>query len=437
MPATGIHCMLIGALLVSYLLAVLLFFLMCRPIGLFTYQTFTFAPGILVIWPLSLLGFVISSSGTSLGYTDFRLNPNTYAFLILFNLIQMLASMWAMTLGYRWRLSRPIGSYIYIDTRSRGFNLTMAFFFLLTLTIFVYLHARFHFAYISNPRGLYEVTRQGFGHFYFIMATSMKLCFVMLLFSKFKSPILPLLLFLMALGTGSKTHAFVLFLILITYKIVFSYKNRIPTRFVLGLSLVAFLLITFLFSMTFHVGEGFSLKDLSLLSTSFMNEGTNNTVLLMDTYKTAFQGFQGGSIFLENNVFTRLPRILFPGKPVIFGSFRLADMYFYEHTSLGVGAKTFGTTGDFYADFGYGAFAIVLIMGLVFYGLAGIVLAKIIKMEKPEHCLMHFAILIVLCNVYFIQVPPGNNLPENLLLVLIIGICSGLRKVTLTPTTAT
>ncbi|HHY1068655.1 TPA: hypothetical protein ACVY43_006180, partial [Klebsiella michiganensis] len=75
---------------------------------------------------------------------------------------------------------------------------------------------------------------------------------------------------------------------------------------------------------------------------------TRNYALLIDREQSSYWG----RLLFESEVFARLPRVIYPDKPLDFGYLILDRKYFPDSFYDNKGVPSFGM-GEYFADFGY------------------------------------------------------------------------------------
>jgi hypothetical protein len=127
-----------------------------------------------------------------------------------------------------------------------------------------------------------------------------------------------------------------------------------------------------------------------------------------------------GRIFFEDNVYSRIPRAVFPDKPKDFGSFLLAEIYFPESFELDQGVPAFGV-GATFADFKWFSLPILCLGNYVLGLLVRSLRNALSRFRHPGD----FVVLTFLCGVPLLSVGVGFLLPEHVLLAMALTL--GLR----------
>ena len=357
---------------------------------------------------------------------SYELSESTYGLLFIFYLVFIMSQVFFTVEGLKVSKTKLQRCIVYTDNKEPTYRIIFFAFFLSSLFLSLYLQSVFKFEYILDPRRLYEQTRDGYGNIYFTTGTFIRIAFFMNLFSSFsqsKKFFFGTVLFLLALITGSKSYPYSLGLYMVSYLLVFKYNNALPKRLVLSLFGLAAPLALLLTKLSFgDFGE--TPTDLSYkvsqIIASYVNEGFNNTVLLINTFDARFGEHFNGGLLLEDNLLSRIPRFLYPDKPYYFGSYRLSYEYFYTSTLANQGYVTFGRFGALFADFGYLGFLLPLITSSISSYFSGYLLGLIIRINNPKYSFVFFYLLLSISLVNFVSVPPGNNIVEDFLLLSLL-----------------
>jgi hypothetical protein len=194
------------------------------------------------------------------------------------------------------------------------------------------------------------------------------------------------------------------------------YASGRAVSFRLALLLMA-VITAVLLALFFFFSSGVELDQLGNLLIGY-SDYTSNGMMVVSDDKPALWG----RILFEDNVFSRLPRAVFPDKPKDFGSFYLAKLYFPESFELDQGVPAFGV-GAVFADFKWFTLPALCAVSL-FLGL----LTKSFwqALEKFRHP-GDFIVFMFLCGVPLFSVGVGFLLPEHLLIAALVGIALRVR----------
>jgi hypothetical protein len=202
-------------------------------------------------------------------------------------------------------------------------------------------------AYLTQPRHIYELTRNGYGVWFYGSTFFTNLALIAFLFTRRKIPLMGILfsavIVLLTFWHGSKGLFLDCVLIWVLFRV---YVQRKAIRAGLALCLAGALgcLVIgsfFLFSSPDNIVELFTSV------TSYADYVRNAMIVIDDEHGKRYYG----RILLEEFVYSRTPRALMPDKPKDFGAFQLAKNYNPANyrAAEGTGAYDVGVQ---YADFG-------------------------------------------------------------------------------------
>ena len=231
---------------------------------------------------------------------------------------------------------------------------------------------------IENPREFYESSRVGFGHVYYLIALMLKLIFLLSLYL-FKSSFTRIIIFIsisvLLSFLGSKSQILSMFFIyaLYTFFIEKKYFNLRMTLILVG-SVGTLLLFFFL-----HMER----SEFSIL-VKILNyfDYFENFLTLFNKLDSYYLGI----LTLESNMYSVMPRIIFPDKPLYFGSIQLGTEINPEQTYLNQGAPSLSFFGRGYADFG--------ILSFVYFSLSGAISGFVIGTLSHYRTIYSFIILL-------------------------------------------
>lgn len=309
-------------------------------------------------------------------------------------------------------------SYLYIrplscatNVASVNKNTTAVSLGFLVVAVLLYLPIMVQFAGdLFNPRAIYTATRSGFGVSYYGSAVASYIFLILVLFNTMLGWRLKTLalIFCMVFAYlhGSKGQILTVIFIAMLYRIVSS-SSRVKfwTMAVLAIAFGLLGMVTF-YSMT----KGIEPEQLLMVMANY-SDYNRNAVMLIDSDRY----LQWGRIFFEDNVFSRVPRALYPDKPKDFGSFSLALEYFPSSFYRDEGVPSFGV-GVMYADFGILAVVINTLWGAFSGIVSRTLMARLRLYRNPAD----FVLLCFFCGVVLIPVGTGNLLPENFVLACMV-----------------
>ena len=292
---------------------------------------------------------------------------------------------------------------------------------LLLLGFLLYLPVLVEFrAYLGDPRRIYEATRTGYGLYYFGSTTLTSLGFVTFLFKKAKTLGGAVVFFaicvLLAYWHGSKGQIITYLLIWMLYRV---YVDRKPIRaFVASLMLILVAgLVVGSFALFSDVAD---VAELASSVTNFADYVRNAMLVIDDPDAPRYYG----RLMMENEIYSRVPRFLMPGKPKDFGPFILAKTYnpaSYRNDE-GVGAFDIGFV---YADFG--AFSIILICA--YSALSASFVSTLVQHLRHEGGAGAFIVFLFMVGVSVIPISGPFYLPESMALGGAVALVSRFRLV--------
>ncbi len=199
--------------------------------------------------------------------------------------------------------------------------------------------------YIFTPRRIYELTRTGYGIYFFASTFFCNVALVLALFSKrlnfIQKTLFCTIIFVLAYLHGSKGQILVGFVVILLYNVyIREYLINIKKFIVIALLSFSFGCLLFYLTLS-RESNNF------LLSVIGYSDYNRNAIMIIDNEKQ----LSYGKIAIEKALLSRVPRALYPEKPIIFGAFRLADKYYPASMDLNQGVPAFGI-GEQYADFG-------------------------------------------------------------------------------------
>jgi hypothetical protein len=202
-------------------------------------------------------------------------------------------------------------------------------------------------AYLAQPRHIYELTRNGYGVWFFCSTFFSNLALITFLFGHRRSRLTGILfvsvMILLTFWHGSKGLFLDCALIWVLYRVY-------VRRQVIGAGLAILLAGTlgglvlgsfFLFSSPENIVE------LLTSVTSYADYVRNAMVVIDDAQGKRYYG----RLLLGEAMYLRIPRVLMPDKPKDFGPFLLAEIYSPANSRAAAGTVAFDV-GVQYADFG-------------------------------------------------------------------------------------
>jgi hypothetical protein len=202
-------------------------------------------------------------------------------------------------------------------------------------------------AYLAEPRRIYELTRTGYGVYFYTSIFLATLGFATYLFSNPKTKLGAILFFGLATALaywhGSKGEIVNYFLIWILYRV---YVDRKRIRALGALSIVGGVGILVIGSFALFL-KPTDIYDLGANLTGYADIIRNNMVVIDDPHLDLYFG----QLMIENEVYSRVPRAVMPGKPKDYGPFALGKKYDPAQHRSDKGDPAYDV-GLAYADFG-------------------------------------------------------------------------------------
>lgn len=266
----------------------------------------------------------------------------------------------------------------------------------------------------NNPRELYAQTRSGYGQYLFVSALLLNLAVICFLFSSRKGSLIFIpCVILLSLVKGAKTSALIVVEIYAMWAIYGRGWRVNLGKFLASMTAFA-MIIAGLFAFT---SRGVDPTDLFGAISGYSDYNRNGALTV-----TQPVGPYYGTMALEDFVYSRIPRALFPDKPKNFGTFHLAERYFPEAFALGSGAPAFGA-GVYIADFGMLTPLVTLFLGLF----GGYLLGLCMQWLRRGGGIAAFITMLYLANVSLIPIPMGYLAIEHLMLGLLVARLARLR----------
>lgn len=313
----------------------------------------------------------------------------------------------AFVLAYLYIRPLPFATRI----ASVGKNTTVISLAFLVVAVLMYLPIMLQFSSdLFNPRAIYTATRTGFGTSYYGSIVASYIFLILALFNgtwSWRGKALALLFcMIFAYLHGSKGQMLTVIFLAMLYRIVTS-TGRVKF-WVMALLATVFgaLGVVIFYSMT----QGIDPEQLLMVMANY-SDYNRNAVMLIDSDRY----LQWGRIFFEDNLFSRIPRALYPDKPKDFGSFSLALEYFPSSFYRDEGVPSFGL-GVMYADFGI----LAVVMNTLWGIFSGIVSRTLMARLRLYRSPADFVLLCFFSGVILIPIGAGNLLPEHFVLACMV-----------------
>jgi hypothetical protein len=267
--------------------------------------------------------------------------------------------------------------------------------------------------YIFEPRRIYELTRTGFGAFFYVSSTAAYLASILALFSRqslFRKALVLLASSLVLFLHGSKGQLLNLLLLVILFAIyVQRHKLKLLPAVMACLGLGAVLIG--LFAATMVLGGPME----AIETVSEYSDYTRNAMLVIDSNFP----LQYGRLTWESNVVALVPRVLMPDKPKDYGAFYLDAEFFPLSLERDQGVPAFGI-GVQYADFGWLAIVYLAFFAALSGWLARVSVARLRRTRHPAD----FVLVAFFAGISLFPIGVGWPLPETLLVAMCLRFAS-------------
>lgn len=313
---------------------------------------------------------------------------------------------------YAWTISN-VGLPASLQIRSRRkVTIGISPWVFLIISVLLYLPVMLKFrADLLNPRAIYEQTRTGYGINFFLSTLFSTLAFVLYLF-KTRSPTRRLIFFsicaLLTLSHGSKGLVLYLAMIWLLHR---RYADNKP----LSLKATVSLLVPMAAGMVglfYFMATGLEIADLVNHIFGYSDYTANGMLVIEDDGPAMY-----GTLFFEDNFYSRIPRAIYEDKPKEFGSFYLAQKYFPESFLLDQGVPAFGI-GVPFSDFKWLTLPIMCTSSFLLGLLAKSLRDSLMRFAHPSD----FIVFMFLCGLPLFSVGVGFLLPEHLLVAVLISV---------------
>jgi hypothetical protein len=271
---------------------------------------------------------------------------------------------------------------------------------------------------LATPRHIYEQTRSGYGVYFFLSTMLCYVALILLLFrsqrGRFQLALFVLMCVVFLWLHGSKGQLLLVVFILAMYWVyVRAIRVSLVSFALFGAALAPVVIGLFLITNPSLLVDSEDLQGIAAYS-----DYTRNSLLLIDSNV----GPLYGRLSLEQQIYTRVPRPLFPDKPNDYGALYLAEHFFPEAFQRGAGAPAF-SFGNELADFGVLALPVLLLESF----LGGMLLNMFMRSLRRYGGPGNFIMVLFASGVSLIPLPGAFLLPESLMLAIAANILHGMR----------
>jgi hypothetical protein len=272
--------------------------------------------------------------------------------------------------------------------------------------------------FILSPRDIYTHTRTGYGLQFFLSTTLVYIAFILYLFKEnrrcYGIYIFSILCIFILLMHGSKIQILALAFIYLFYLVYV--KQKVYTFFTFVFYGSVF---TIMVAVLFYVTLPATMKINFIKGVSAYSSYTRNAMLVIDSDMKP----QMGRLTAESQIFSRVPRAIYPDKPKDFADFYLAKVFFREWFEADTGSPSFGMVGRPYADFGI--FAIFYIVFVSF--ITGVLLKMFMTRLRRYRNPFDFILVLFFSGVGLIPLGIGYLWFEHLIIAFGLGFLLHIR----------
>lgn len=282
---------------------------------------------------------------------------------------------------------------------------------LLVLAVILYMFVLVpNYDLANNPRDIYSLTRTGNGLYYYSSMTLMYLSVIFYLFSyntkkKETFVFISILVCLLSIYGSKSPLISILFIVLIYYIYVKKQKYGLMKGIPVLLSIIT--VVIFAFKIT-KPDSNFtdSLKSISV----YTDYNRNAALVIEDPFPSS-----NGMLFLEDIIYSIIPRQVMPSKPKNFGSFKLSEFYYPDWFNKDCGSPAFGV-GLYLSEFKNYAGTIMFVAS--FFN--GFILNRITTNQNNKNKVSNFILVLFFSGVSIVQLGVGFQVLPIIILVLII-----------------
>jgi hypothetical protein len=342
----------------------------------------------------------------------YQYDVNAFAFVYLCDF----ANFFGLAVAYTAVAGGSKANRILVQKPSTESRLGILAWALLCISALMFLPVAIEFRELvfADPRALYALTRIGYGQYLFISVLLANLSVICFLFSARKGFILfvPCVV-LLTLFKGAKGPILVILEIYAMWAVYVRGFRVALGKFVLS-AIAVIAIMTGLFAVTLRgVDSSFLLYAIA----GYSDYNRNAALTITDPVGPFY-----GQLALENWLYSRVPRVLFPNKPKNFGQYYLAEHYLPEQFAAEAGAPPLGA-GNYIADFGIFTPIFMLVMGLC----TGYILGLCVKWLRRGGGVAAFVPLLYFSGISLIPIPTAFLGVEHWLIGLCLGKASRLK----------
>ena len=332
-------------------------------------------------------------------------NPVTYIYIYM----SYFFMFFFLVLGYigvrKKKYNSPLEQCFFNNNKHYRYLWLSLVFFVAGLAVYLPVLIEYS-AYLLNPRYIYEKTRTGYGLYFFISLMFTQLSIVLGFYIKkwwFHLTLTPFNVILLVLH-GNKTPILAMIMAYLLYR-VYVLKKSLSFKFIFSVVAFVSVIMSLFFYLTFSGDENFLVKMASY------SDYTRNSAMVIDSdYES-----RNGVLMLEAQLYSRIPRVVYPDKTLDFGYYRLVKNFYPSRFNNNEGMPSFGY-GEFYADFGV---LTIFVVSFLFF-LKGMLIGFFRNKLMLDCSVYYFLPFIFLCGIDLIPLGTGWLFFEHIFLALIL-----------------
>ncbi len=330
-------------------------------------------------------------------------NPVTYAYIYM----SYFSMYFFLVIGYIFVIKKKYttpANWYFKKNNYRYFWISLVF---CVAGFMVYLPILIEYSsYLLNPRYIYEKTRTGYGVYFFMSLMCTQLSIILGFYIKkwwFHFGVTSFNVILLILH-GNKTPILAMIMAYLLYR-VYVLKKSLSFKFMFSVAAFVSVIISLFFYLTFSGDENFLVKMANY------SDYTRNSALVIDSdYES-----RNGILMLEAQLYSRIPRAIYPDKTLDFGYYRLVKEFYPGRFNNNEGMPSFGY-GEYYADFGV---LTIFVVSFLFF-LKGMLIGFFRNRLIIDCSVYYFLPFIFLCGIDLIPLGTGWLFFEHVFLAVIL-----------------
>jgi oligosaccharide repeat unit polymerase len=271
-----------------------------------------------------------------------------------------------------------------------------------------------------NSREVYTTTRTGSGQIYYVASIFFSIYTLLGLFVFKRKWLHFIICVIFALPYGTKGKIFTIVIYNFVYMFFVSKNKRKYRKLQYFLAIIIIFPLIILIAF-WYTSTGLNQLEVLRFAIGYGNEYENNFHDMIINFRRYFpHGTLGGTILFGDSFYPFIPRVLWAGKPEIFGDLFLSYTIYPEATLANTGAPSFGPLGQPYADFGFWG---GLVQVFIEQSILGFLLGKFEMKCLKSPSIVNFFLLITFSFGGLISLSATNKLLLtfiNFIVVLVI-----------------